>query len=305
MAHRSKIPNLLTALDADGTIRRRSDLVAEFGKSAVDTATREGLVRAVLPSLYAHVDHYRSFRSRAVAALHWLAPDAAINGTAACAMHGVDIPKVFPITVVIDARRRINAPRWLRPHRYLYSQPTTTATGLRVVDLPCALIQTWIDEGSRTGRGLILDAIRGGHTEAAAIVECFRHYSKIPGRRELTKFLTRLKDGIDSYLEWLADTTILNVPDLQHLERQKEFWIDGERFLVDVYCDETKTAFEFDGKKYHNDDAARRRDLARDRALATIGVQVIRFTYEEVAEDPGRCRQTIRKTIAARRRDAA
>lgn len=152
-----------------------------------------------------------------------------------------------------------------------------------------------------TGTGLILDALREDLTNAQSILKHLPNYRRVPRRRELITFLSRLRNGIDSYLEWLADQRILNTPDLVHLERQKVFWIDGAKYQVDAYDEETKTAFEFDGKKYHNDDRARRRDIARDRALATIGIQVLRFTFEEVTGEPGRCRETIRKTIAARR----
>lgn len=305
MARRSRVPELIAALDKDGVVRRRADLVSEFGKNAVDSATRDGAILAVLPSIYAHPLHRRSFMTRVGAALLWLAPDVVLSGSAACSMFGMDVHRLFPVTIVVNRRIRIRARYWLRLRRHEYVIPSTVRAGLRVASLPCALIQAWIDEGSRVGKGLILDAIRDDKTDAIELIDSFRYYPKISRRRELRGFLEHLKDGIDSYLEWVADQTVLNVPDLARLQRQKEFWIDGEHYFVDAYCDETKTAFEFDGKKYHNDDAARRRDIKRDRALATIGVQVIRFTFEEVTGSPEACRDTIRKTISARRPVAA
>lgn len=102
--------------------------------------------------------------------------------------------------------------------------------------------------------------------------------------------------------EHLADNSVLNAPGLRGFERQVVLRVAGRGYRVDAFDVESRTAIEFDGAKYHSDDRARRRDLERDVDLASIGVQTLRFTFEDVADRPSWCRDQILRTIATRRR---
>jgi len=58
--------------------------------------------------------------------------------------------------------------------------------------------------------------------------------------------------------------------------RRRDFAWPVERLVV-----------ETDGYRYHSSRAARRRDNRRDRQLTAVGWRTVRFTYEEVAFEPG------------------
>lgn len=298
----SKLDTLVASLAADGVVARRRALVERFGQSAFDQAKASGQIVPLTRYIYAHRTRTQSTATRIVAANVWLARRGAISGAAACYLYGIEMRGLSSVSVVVDRARRLRAPAWIRVRHLIEPGPIFDMRGIRLVAPPQALIQAWWDEGSKAGRGLILDAIREKQTDAAELLKCLDRWPRVSRRRELVSFLSRLRGGIHSYLEYLADTTVLNTPDLCGLERQVPFTIDGRRYRVDTFDPATRTAIEFDSAAHHASDSARRRDLERDALLATIGVQTLRFTFEDVERRPRWCQQRIQATIAARRR---
>ncbi len=55
-------------------------------------------------------------------------------------------------------------------------------------------------------------------------------------------------------------------------------------FILDFYCVEERLAIEVDGPVH---DSQAENDSERDRALAALGIQTLRFKNEEVAKDIG------------------
>jgi methionyl-tRNA synthetase len=64
--------------------------------------------------------------------------------------------------------------------------------------------------------------------------------------------------------------------------RQHPFEANGERFILDFYCDRAKLAVELDGGQHAD---AHSRDMQRDRLLAAHGIRVLRFWNNEVLEN--------------------
>lgn len=301
MGRRSQSFKVIAALKAGGAAVRRRELVAIYGQRAFDGACRSNKITPLLADVYVHRENASDLATRIAASTVHFRGRGALSGVAACVLMGLTPNRPYRVTVVVPSKRRCDAPGWLRIRRLVHPLPTVRWDGHLVIPLAHALIQAHWDEGFDVARGLILEAIRRRRVTGPELLRALGDYPRISRRRILREFLSLLRDGVHSYLEYLGDTMVLNVPDLRHLELQKEFRVRGKSFFVDAYDDETKTAFEFDGAAYHSDDAARRRDLERDAALATIGVQTIRFTYEDVTERPLWCRTTIRDILAARR----
>ena len=69
---------------------------------------------------------------------------------------------------------------------------------------------------------------------------------------------------------------------------------------LDRAWSEVKLAVELDGARYHTSPEDRRRDLARDTALAALGWVVLRFTYAEVLRDPEGVRARILEVYRTR-----
>lgn len=301
----SSLPALLNALNERGRAVTSDEIIARFGARAFKRGRASGQISKVLPGLYAHTDRAAELATRLAACTRWLDDDEAVSGLAACAIHGLDVTPGSDVAVVLSRRRRPMTPLWMRTRTLTDPPPNATVKNVRVVSLECAVIDEVWARGLSSTTGLIIDAIRAKKTSATRILTTLPLFPRIRDRRALRSFLDELTGGVHSYLEHLADKRVFNVPDLQNLERQIVFIVGDDEFRVDAYDRETKTAIELDSRKYHSSDAARRRDLRRDAALASIGIQTLRFTFEQIRDEPLWCRRIIRETIAARRSLAA
>ena len=125
---------------------------------------------------------------------------------------------------------------------------------------------------------------------------------RIPERRALLALVRSLDRGIDSYLEHLAATRVFNLAEFARLAHQQSIRAGSRRYVLDLYDAETKVAVELDGRRFHGDDSARRRDLERDAELAALGITTIRLTFEDVHQRPGWCRDRVRRAMRSRRR---
>lgn len=301
----TKLPDLLAALDRPGIAVSRNEIISQFSEDAFNMGRRNGSIARILPRLYVHHTRIDQLSSRLVACSRWLHSDDAISGLAACHVHGLDVKDVPHIAVIRGREHRGETPAWIRSRSLNRPPPHLTIDRKRVVPLECALIDEVWERGVASAEGLIIDAIRENMTTAPRIRDALKYFPRIRHRRALIEFLTALKDGIDSYLELLADRAVFNVPDLRDLERQVTFTVDGRTYRVDAFDRSTRTAIELDSRKYHGTESARRRDIERDAALASIGIQTLRFTYEQVRYRPEWCRKIVRNTIAARRQRIA
>lgn len=297
----SQLPQLLMALDAERVVVTRAQMVERYGEKAYQHGLLDGIIVKVLPGLYAHRSRAEKLSTRLTACSRWLADDEAISGLAACRVHGLEPRSVPHITILLSSARRPRTPSWLRTHTFSRLPPVLNVSGYRVVAIEHALIHALSEHGVEFVKGLIIDAIRDDKCDVAVLLAALESTPRVSQRRKIVRFLSTLKRGIESYLEELADTTIFNVSELQGLERQVVFVVDGKKYRVDAYDRQSKTAIELDSRKHHGSEEARRRDIERDAALASIGIQTLRFTYEQVDKRPLWCRKMILATIAARR----
>lgn len=298
----SRLPALLAALDVEGRAVTRTEIVERFGYRAYREGRKRGSITRLVPGVYAHIDRVECLMTRLVACTRWLAGRGAVSGTAACLIYGLEPRSIPYVSVILTKTKRTITPKWIRATALNCALPTTTVSGVLVVTLECALIDAVWKLGLSKVKGLIIDAIRDNKTNSERITAALKYFPRIKHRRALVEFLTNLKGGVHSYLEYLADRDVFNVPELQQLERQVTFWVDSRKYVVDAFDRRTMTAIELDSRKHHGSEAARRRDLERDAALASIGVLTLRFTYQQVSNEPLKCRKRILDTIATRSR---
>ncbi len=67
-------------------------------------------------------------------------------------------------------------------------------------------------------------------------------------------------------------------------------------YIVDFYCPQAKLAVEIDGSVHSSEDAIEY-DRARDEFIKSIGIQVLRFTNNEVDNNPKKIIDKIIKAI--------
>lgn len=295
-----KFELLARDLQRGKTAATRADLIETYGRRAFCGARSAGLVVEALPHIYVSHRNIELMTTRITAASRWIVGRGVLSGVASCVVHGLKAYSSEAITVLSDGTKLRAAPDWLRLRRLSFEVPSLIHSGHPVATLPHALVQAWWDEGPDIGKGLIIEATRKRPHVTRQVRDASTNYSRLPQRKQLLAFLGALGGGIESYLEHLADTTILNVPDLRGLRKQVRVSAGNRQFRVDAFDDKNKIAIEFDGAEFHSNDSARRRDLERDAILSSLGIITLRFTYEDVTQRPHWCRQVIRSTITNR-----
>ena len=280
----------------------RADILTRFTRHALDRDIRSGFVIRILPNTYVGSAHRDAFAARAAAALAWAGPRAVLGGTSAAFAQHLITNEPPVITLCIPRTDRLRGPEWIRVIQPSVAMTPTHAGGLRVAPAVDAVIQAWSELGTGRGTALILNAVRRERITATALRARTSAYPRIRARRALIALLGPLGDGAESYLEHLAATRVFNTADFRGFRRQHPVRAAGRTYVLDMYDDSAKVAVELDGRAFHGDDAARRRDLERDADLASLGITTIRLTFEDVTGRPEWCRSRVRATLAARRR---
>lgn len=126
---------------------------------------------------------------------------------------------------------------------------------------------------------------------------------RTPGTPLLRRLVSSRRPGAPShpagYLEGLLEH-FLTDPRFPTFTREYPFSLDGVPARVDIYVPSARLVIEADGRNWHAKQLAFERDRRRDNALAARGIQVLRFTYEMLTEEPGTCLEQTLATIMVR-----
>jgi very-short-patch-repair endonuclease len=295
-------PTLAGFVDAHPIGHDRRDLIAVYSRRALERALREGSAIRVLSGVYVGARHAREHAALCDAALLWSDGRAVITGTSAVYLHGLIETPPPQVTLATDRGTHLRGPDWLTILRTSTTPVRVRVRGLSVAAMPDAILQSWGQLPPDRATSLILDAMRDRRIQAGDLALRALDYPRIPRRRALDRLLSDLGGGAESYLEHLAMTRVFNTREFQGFERQVETTIAGRRYILDMYHEASRVAVELDGRRFHGDDVTRRRDLARDADLASIGITTIRLTFEDVTGRPMWCRTRVRRAVSAHRR---
>jgi len=201
------------------------------------------------------------------------------------------------VTIAAPHRfKRIPLP-YVRLRRSTVPVKPVRINGVSTVPLVDAILHAW-EEVPRDERvGLILDAIRRGKLSSADLRARLAEYPRVRERAALTRLLDQVGSGVTSYLEFRARTRVFNTSEFAALTWQAPVSIGERRYVLDAYDAQARLAIELDGRAFHSDDDTRRGDLERDARLASVGIQTVRFTYEDIICRPEWCRTMVRKTL--------
>jgi very-short-patch-repair endonuclease len=278
----------------------REQLIERFGREALQRAIRYGNANRILPAIYCGAPWTHHFETRAQGASLWCAPTGMVGGLAAARVHELLASTPGHVSLALPRQAHVVAPPWIRVRRYALAMRVEQVRGLCVVPVADALIQSWEELPPGRGIGIVLDAVRSKRTTADALTNRLAEYPRVRGRRELAKLLVDMSQGIDSYLEYVATTRVFNTEGFHDFERHVRVRAMGRGYVLDMMHRRTRVAVEFDGRKFHSDDDARRRDLERDANLAAEGIVTLRFTYEDIMNRPQWCRERVRRTVKSR-----
>jgi very-short-patch-repair endonuclease len=287
-------------LNAEPQAHRRAELVARFSRHSLDRAIADGAAIRAAPGIFVGAARRDDLRSRISAASLWGGDASAVGGAAALSAHLGYARSVGTVTVVTGRSRHAIAPTGVALRRLVVEIRPVTIADARVVPAVDAAIQAWPELPRRDRVGATLELLRSTDLCGAAVLERLRAYPRVRGRRSLVALLEVASGGVTSYLEYRARTRVFAGPAFAALEWQAPVRVAGRRVVVDAIDRKTGVAIEFDGRAFHGDDGARRRDIERDALLAAAGCVVLRLTYEDVVGRPAWCRTQVGRAVAAR-----
>ena len=263
---------------------------------------RRNLVR-VFPHVYRLRDERPDDHLVLRAALLHAGPVSALSHTTALAVWGLR-PLDRPIHLTIDqGLKRAGAPD-LVVHRRLRFDPASeqcrSQAGLRVTTPARSIIDAWPLLPVAERRPLALDSARRRAVTAAQLGEALAERPNVGGRRALLQTVDLIRDGCQSELEAHGVLKVFQHRSLPRSVGQYPVELPAGRIRLDRAFPEVKLAVELDGATHHTSPEDRRKDLARDRALAALGWVVLRFTYADVLRDPDGVRAKVLEVYAAR-----
>lgn len=271
----------------------RAELIERFGAAALRRTLISGAVVRILPGVYCAPRREREFVTRVSAASLWAAPQGLIGGRSALWIYGALTQEPNQVTVVAPRHTHIEVPPWIRVRRCTTRLRAEQRQGLRVTPIVDAVILGWEEEVKSQRIGLVVDAVRGRFVTVAKVQRRLMDYPQLRARRALRRLLIELEQGVESFLEHRAMTTAFYGPEFCDFVRQAEVRSGGQRYVLDMVHPAAGIAVELDGRRFHSDDRARRRDLERDANVAAVGILTIRFTYEDIMSRPLWCRERV------------
>ncbi len=285
-----------------GLVTRAQLLGLGVSPSAVTRRLSGGRLHAVHRGVYAVGHPLLTRRATELAAVLACGPRAVLSHGAAGALWGL---------VAWNGARHVTAPRSRGPvpgvsvHRTrgLLPAETTVCEGV-----PCTTwARTLLDLAGdlpvhRLARALEAAALAGMYDQA----ELTSVLDRAAGRRgagRLREALARghhlTPSGTRSVLEEAFLALIRCAPRPLPAPRTNAWpaLLGDPTFEVDVLWKDERVVVELDGRRYHELEGARQRDRARDAALVRNGYTVIRLTWADVTQRPGRTLRRVERAL--------
>lgn len=282
-------------LTAHGGIATRRQLLARVPVAVLDSHIARARLQRVFPHVYAARGRRQVGDARLRAALTCVGAGAVLSHVTALHVWGLR-PMSEQVHVTIDGRmRRAGAPDLL-VHRRRDFDPAENSTvrGMPVTSLARAIVDAWPQLPASQRRPLVIDAAREGRTTANEMREALGQRSNVGGHRSLRQSIELIADGCESELEAMGVLSVFRHPSLPPSRGQFPVRLpSGRTIKLDRVFIEAKLVVELDGARFHTSPEDRRRDLARDAALAALGWVVLRFTYADVLRDPDGVRAVV------------
>jgi very-short-patch-repair endonuclease len=133
-------------------------------------------------------------------------------------------------------------------------------------------------------------------SQLARLVDLSEGVPGVPKVRRIVEF--RLPDAYQppsSELERLL-YRVLDDPRLPPYTRQMPMSYRRVDAAVDAYLEPWRLIVEGDGRRWHTRRADMARDRLRDNEATAHGYAVLRFTYEQLRDEPGKCLDTLLRT---------
>ncbi len=276
----------------DGVITLRQARAAGLSQDTVDRRVRTGRWRRCSRGVYFADDRPFTDAARIRAEVWSYGPHATASGMAAAWWHRLVVAAPDHIQVTVPMRQGGRSRLWSSVRRRdLAATDVVLRRGLRVTAIPLTVLEAAVAEGgmavmdSALQRGVGLDQLHRAHLRNAR-----RH-----GATRAGTLLRAAADGARSEAERLL-IRLLRAAAITGWRANHP--VGG--YLVDIAFPAQRVAIEVDGWAFHSDRSVFARDRRRQNAIALGGWQVLRFTWQDLTEQPQRVLAEIRRAVAER-----
>jgi very-short-patch-repair endonuclease len=299
---------LLTwAAEQPGSVFTRAEALARYPAHVLDDAVQDGALVRLLPCTYALPD---------LASTRWVSRRAALAYRPDAALAGLDALDVWsvlgeptasgPVQLVTDERHResnVSSVLVSRRSGFRNSPPDVVVRrGLRVTRLEQTIVDAWRMLPAIDRRAPALVAVRERRTTAARLLEALAASGRVAGAAEMRHVFGLIGSGCHSPLELWGHESVFTAGELRVAQCQVRVELRTGVIYLDRYYEEAMVNVELDGAAYHGSPGQRERDIARDAALATMGIQTIRYSHPRLFGDIAGVRAETLAVLEMRRR---
>jgi Transcriptional regulator, AbiEi antitoxin len=227
-----------------------------------------------------------SKRSQWMAAVLAVGPGAVLSHRSAAELWGLIDGFSAPIQVTAPAKRR-DRPSILLHRSSVPDDERTVVDGIPVTTVPRTLLDCAPTVSERQLERLINEADVLRLYDQLSIPTLLRRYPRRPGRRKLTKALSKRNAG-STFTRSDLEELLIDLVDELGLWRPETNVIlvfDGETFEIDALWRAERIAIELDSRQFHLTPLAFERDRRRDRKLSAAGWRPVRMTWRQLTED--------------------
>ena len=296
-------PVIREAIETNGGIATRRELLQRVPATVLDSHIGRRLLFRVFPHVYRLRDAANDELMSLRAALLHAGPESALSHTTALAIWG-ERRLERPLHLTVDESIRRAGAADLIVHRRKGFDPRSGQCvlrhGLRITALARTVVDSWPLLPAAERRPLALDLARRRLITAKQLGDALAERPNIAGRRLLRQTIELIADGCESELEAHGVLNVFRHRSLPPSVGQLRVVLPTGAVRLDRAWPEAMLAVELDGARHHTSPEDRRRDLARDAALAALGWVVLRFTFADVLRDAGGVRARVLEVYKTR-----
>jgi very-short-patch-repair endonuclease len=299
---------LLADVAAAGGVVSRDRALTMAATHVVDDAVRAGCLVPVLNGVYglADVPRDRLFWRRAALA-H--VPGSALSHVDALDVWGLPVPAhvlaMPPVHISKGRGWTATDPRVKTHRRAGFAAMPLFEVGrhrLVAVSPEQAAVESWALLPTLDRASPVIVGLRDRNLGPQRLLGVLQKNPRAAGARELRRIVGLVADGCHSELELWGHRHVFSDRRLPRSQRQHPVRVGRQRFFLDRYFEEEMLGVELDGAAYHGRPGQRERDLRRDAALATLGIQTLRFSHPRLHGDRDGVVEEILAVLAVRRR---
>lgn len=276
----------------DGVITLAQAERAGLSPHAVLRRQRSGAWRRCGPGVYFADDRPFSDAARIRAAVWGYGDNAVGSGLAAAWWHGLTrfAPAVVEVTTPRNSNGRRHQGSRVR-RRDLTPEDIVERHDLRVTAMPLTVLEAAVRQ---RGGAKLMDSALQHHVELRELWQAQLRNKGRYGSPAARRLLQVASDGARSEAERLL---VKLLREARITGWRTNYRVSG--YKIDVAFPNQKVAVEADGWAFHSDHEAFQHDRERQNVIALLGWQVLRFTWLDLVEYPGRVTAVIRSAISA------